>query len=367
MDDAKADRGGDCSVKTTFRAKFSADAVDADAGILRGVSVVTMGRVQGLDQTIDRKSLEQFLSCGLSHRHGLKVQTENFSGFDGIVGAMDGFRIDGSHLRGDIRLLASHPARTRIIETASKLPEQVGLAVAFVGTPEIVRGEKLVRCSQLYSVGFSDSPSANPNGLFSHRIESMKQHIHFALPTQPTIPGKVTNVALLTFGGTINGALIDETTLEQFAVAAEQVNQGFTLNIEGVAGFSGAVGKIGNIAKASRKAVGDLFLLRGHPAYEYITEAARFMRDLLAIRVSFTGTAETISGQRFARVASVDPVASLVIADSSNPDGMFSANRTAETRILAEFGSKKGEEATAFYNAHRAEILRAQFNLSLPR
>lgn len=160
---------------TIFAAATDA-RVDAEAGILRGVSIITEGEAKGHGMLVDSTTLEQVKACiDAFGADGVKVKVDHWSGFDGIVGTVKDCVIDGPQLRGDLYLLSTHEATPQILEMATSMPSQFGLSIAFSGAPE----EKVVevdgtpvsacyaRCEELYSVDLVDQPAANPTGLFS--------------------------------------------------------------------------------------------------------------------------------------------------------------------------------------------------------
>jgi hypothetical protein len=160
---------------TIFAAATDA-RVDAEAGILRGVSIITEGEAKGHGMLIDSTTLEQVKACIEAFgADGVKVKVDHWSGFDGIVGTVKDCVIDGTQLRADLHLLTTHEATPQILEMASTMPSQFGLSIAFSGEPEDktvdVDGVQVLaryaRCAELYSVDLVDQPAANPTGLFS--------------------------------------------------------------------------------------------------------------------------------------------------------------------------------------------------------
>lgn len=160
---------------TIFAAATDA-RVDAESGILRGVSIITEGEAKGHGMLIDSTTLEQVKACIEAFgADGVKVKVDHWSGFDGIVGTVKDCVIDGTQLRADLHLLTTHEATPQILEMASTMPSQFGLSIAFSGEPEDktvdVDGVQVLaryaRCAELYSVDLVDQPAANPTGLFS--------------------------------------------------------------------------------------------------------------------------------------------------------------------------------------------------------
>jgi len=140
-------------------------------GVIRGVSVITIGEAKGHGTFIDQKSLETFLSVA-SARGSVPVKMDHGTGFAEIVGKLENFRIEGDSLRADLVLLKSHEAFERIVEMARTMPENFGLSVSGTVTNEKVNGQKCIRCHELGSVDLVDRPAANPNGLFDVPVDS---------------------------------------------------------------------------------------------------------------------------------------------------------------------------------------------------
>lgn len=149
-----------------------AGTVDAQKGIISGVSVITMGEAKGHNLWIDETTLSQVMAAGQAFERGVKVKIDHKSGFAGIVGSLRNFRIEGEQVKGDLHLLKSHDAFDNIIELASDIPDTFGLSISFSGKPEKKEARKCARCTELYSIDLVDQPAANPAGLFSVPIDS---------------------------------------------------------------------------------------------------------------------------------------------------------------------------------------------------
>jgi hypothetical protein len=157
----------------TFAA--SAGAIDAQQGVIRGVSVITEGPALGHGVMVDRTTLEQVKSAAERYDGGLKVKLDHNSGAGDIVGFIDNLRIEGKKLLGDLHLLETSPHRDYILEIASKIPDTFGLSVAFSGPSEMSADKKTVlqRCSEIYSCDVVSEPAANPTGFFSRKLKQL--------------------------------------------------------------------------------------------------------------------------------------------------------------------------------------------------
>jgi hypothetical protein len=150
-----------------FAAKFNAGQIDVAAGIIRGVSLATIGPARGHGVHCDATTLEQLKSCAQQYQGGLKVKMTHRGDAGDIAGYLSHLRVEGEHLRGDLHLLETYEKRAYILELAQKIPDTFGLSVAFSGPTEEIGGRLLARCTEIYSCDLVAEPAANPNGLFS--------------------------------------------------------------------------------------------------------------------------------------------------------------------------------------------------------
>jgi hypothetical protein len=158
----------------TFAA--STGAIDAEAGVIRGVSLITKGPALGHGVMIDDKTLAQVKTAAEQYTGGLKVKLNHSSGAGDIIGYIDTLRIDGEKLLGDLHLLQNSPHRSYILEIADRIPDTFGLSIAFSG-PSEKSSDKLTtlqRCSEIYSVDLVDSPAANPSGFFARKLKQLQ-------------------------------------------------------------------------------------------------------------------------------------------------------------------------------------------------
>ena len=158
----------------TFAA--STGAIDAEAGVIRGVSLITKGPALGHGVMIDDKTLEQVKTAAEQYAGGLKVKLDHSSGAGDIIGYIDTLRIDGEKLLGDMHLLQNSPHRDYILEIAQRIPDTFGLSIAFSG-PSEKSADKLTtlqRCSEIYSVDLVSEPAANPSGFFARKLKQLQ-------------------------------------------------------------------------------------------------------------------------------------------------------------------------------------------------
>ena len=160
-------------MKLSYFSTATGSAVDREAGMLRGVSVITEGEAKGHALQIDTKTLEQVKACAETYADGLRVKMDHFTGIDAMVGVLKNFSIDGAKLRADMHLLKSHADFAKIMEMAETMPGAFGLSIAFSGAPE--GGDdatRFARCTEIYSCDIVDIPAANPTGLFSELMKT---------------------------------------------------------------------------------------------------------------------------------------------------------------------------------------------------
>ena len=158
----------------TFAA--SAGVIDAQTGIIRGVSLITKGPALGHGVMIDSTTLEQVKKAAEQYSGGLKVKLDHSGGAGDIVGYIDTLRIEGEKLLGDLHLLESSVHRAYILEIAERIPDTFGLSIAFSG-PSEKSADKLTtlqRCSEIYSVDLVSEPAANPAGFFSRKLKQLQ-------------------------------------------------------------------------------------------------------------------------------------------------------------------------------------------------
>ena len=144
--------------------------VDHEAGTIKGVSVLSIGPALGHGITIDEVGLKQCLAA-CEKRGNVKLIDRHDAEFDGIVGSLSNFRIEGDQVKADAELLEHSPMRLRVLEIATKLASEFGLSIecdnAHVDNPD-GKG-KLFRCNDVDAVALVPRPAANKTGLFSAR------------------------------------------------------------------------------------------------------------------------------------------------------------------------------------------------------
>ncbi|MDR1282389.1 MAG: hypothetical protein LBK99_16440 [Opitutaceae bacterium] len=156
---------------------FASGKVDKDSGIIRDVSIITGGlTARGHDLDVDETTLAQMLEC-CTARGQVPVKENHKSGVEAVTGYLTNFRIDGNKLKGDWHLLGSHPRRDQYLETAERMPGGVGLSASFIGPEKPGKGRDgraKARCTEVLSVDLVPTPAANPDGLFSAKVDTSR-------------------------------------------------------------------------------------------------------------------------------------------------------------------------------------------------
>ena len=135
------------------------------ANKLSNVSILTVGEAKGHNLLIDQTSLEQALAVALTMKR-IKVTMGHGAEVSGILGYIDGFKIEGDRLMGDLTLFNTNEAQF-VQHLANVLPEGFGLSLTFSGVPEQVAGDRFARVTEIYDISVVSSPAANSAGLFS--------------------------------------------------------------------------------------------------------------------------------------------------------------------------------------------------------
>lgn len=135
------------------------------ANKLSDVSILTVGEAKGHNLLIDQTSLEQALAVALTMKR-IKVTMGHGAEVSGILGYIDGFKIEGDRLMGDLTLFNTNEAQF-VQHLANVLPEGFGLSLTFSGVPEQIAGDRFARVTEIYDISVVSTPAANPAGMFS--------------------------------------------------------------------------------------------------------------------------------------------------------------------------------------------------------
>jgi hypothetical protein len=153
---------------TQFTSLDGINRIDAEKGIIYGVSVITLGEAKGHGMSVDYKTLDQILQVARTHKNGLKVKfgLDHEAGVADTNGTLKNFRLDGTCVRADLHLFKSDTRNAKLLEMAADIPDEFGISLSFSGEHETLGYEKKVRCSEIYSADIVSDPAANKS-LFS--------------------------------------------------------------------------------------------------------------------------------------------------------------------------------------------------------
>lgn len=174
--------------------------VDRDAGIIRGIAVITRGEALGHDLWIDSDFLSEVADAGKDAKAGVKARFTHpglsADGLGSFLGRAKDLRLDSDIVRGDLHLsdtaydTPKGDLATYVMDMAEMEPDMFGSSIVFyedIGAESRHRAEHEdedgnfgspdednvsnfphARLAQLRAVDMVDSPGANPEGLF-HR------------------------------------------------------------------------------------------------------------------------------------------------------------------------------------------------------
>jgi hypothetical protein len=146
----------------------------ASTKLFKGISVITAGPALGHGMTIDADTLEQVVQAG-NDLGQIKVLSDHSSSVSNIIGYLENFSLDGGRVRADLTLLESHDGFAYFSELLSTLPGQIGFSISFSGVPRVAEdGTQLADVNTLYSVDLVTTPAANPTGVYSARVDTLK-------------------------------------------------------------------------------------------------------------------------------------------------------------------------------------------------
>jgi hypothetical protein len=154
--------------------------IDKDNGVIKDVSLITMGDARGHGLQVDAKTLEQLkASLDSTPSPGIKAKLNHKSGVEAVFGYINNFSIQGNKLKGDLNLLQHHKDYNQTMEQISTMPGQIGLSVAFQGDKEPGKDGKIyARCKRIVSVDLVADPAANPDGMFETKVDKENHYMN---------------------------------------------------------------------------------------------------------------------------------------------------------------------------------------------
>lgn len=154
--------------------------VDAQAGVIRNISVITAGVACGHNAPpflIDEVTLQQVADAINAAGNGIKSRTIHAEvygedGLKALAGKVRNARVVGNQVRADFHLgsYADEDDARRLMALATDAPEDAGLSIVIkAGEFEPTDGEPgiVARISALYAIDWTGNPAANPAGMLS--------------------------------------------------------------------------------------------------------------------------------------------------------------------------------------------------------
>jgi hypothetical protein len=179
----------------TYGLDTSTDSrVDRESGLIRGISVISIGEAQGHDMDIDDETLNQVVSLGNSAKKGIKCRfghpNMSQTALGTFLGCMTNFKRDGDRVRADLKIADSAHNTPNgdlgkyILDLAEQDPDKFGASIAFRGKAIQIKDEDgnvkkdedgnelrpRARVEFLYSVDTVDEP-ATGDGFFSRSVK----------------------------------------------------------------------------------------------------------------------------------------------------------------------------------------------------
>jgi len=156
-----------------FQVPFLGGQVDKANGVIRGVSLITGNlTAEGHDLEVTPETLREVLACAVKEGK-VPVKLNHGSGVENICGYLENFSLSGDKVRGDWHLLKSHREYATTMEKAEVMPGCLGLSVAFKGKGVATQGgRKRAKCDRLIAADCVTQPAANPDGLFSAKVDT---------------------------------------------------------------------------------------------------------------------------------------------------------------------------------------------------
>ena len=148
--------------------------IDADAGTISGVSLISIGEARGHRSTesgmklmVDQTTLKEVYDCCCS-MGSVKVKVDHGSGILSTIGFVDGFGLREGKVTADLHIYDAEPQAQRIFEIAEKNPHHMGISLEFMGVDQEDPMEKCsyARCTEVLTAALVSDPAANAS-LFS--------------------------------------------------------------------------------------------------------------------------------------------------------------------------------------------------------
>lgn len=156
--------------------------------------------------------------------------------------------------------------------------------------------------------------------------------------------GIIRGVSIITRGQARgHDLIIDQTTLQQVVVAAQEYENGVKVKVDHGSGVYSIVGSVRDFRIDGDRVKGDLHLLKTADKRQHILELARELPDTFGLSVSINGLHETKGGKTYARCSRISSC-DIVTDPAANPDGLLAEGIVVDTltnSMDAELGNLK--------------------------
>lgn len=148
--------------------------INADAGTISGVSLISIGEARGHRSTesgmklmVDQTTLKEVYDC-CCEMGSVKVKVDHGSGILSTIGFVDGFGLREGKVTANLHIYDAEPQAQRIFEIAEKNPQHMGISLEFMGVDQEDPMEKVcyARCTEVLTAALVSDPAANAS-LFS--------------------------------------------------------------------------------------------------------------------------------------------------------------------------------------------------------
>lgn len=148
--------------------------INADAGTISGVSLISVGEARGHRSTesglrllVDQTTLQEVYNC-CCEMGSVKVKVDHGSGILSTIGFVDGFGLMNGKVTANLHIYDAEPQAERIFEIAKKNPQHMGISLEFLGVDQEDPMEQCsyARCTEVLTAALVSDPAANAS-LFS--------------------------------------------------------------------------------------------------------------------------------------------------------------------------------------------------------
>lgn len=154
--------------KKIFFSSIAPHRIDRENGMIKGVSLISIGLAKGHGVYVDEKTIDQVFELA-TEAETLKVKVDHGSGVLSTIGFLKNFSKDKEQVYGDLHIYESESQRDRIFEIAEKNPSHMGISLEFEFEIEKEKNKNFVRCTVLKTAALVSDPAAN-EALFENKL-----------------------------------------------------------------------------------------------------------------------------------------------------------------------------------------------------